>query len=70
MWVCAWSAVLAAQVKNSQSGIPFAIGVKDGRGRAVRRQNGGIVRLISPILLRPDQFDLSHLLRVGGIKLE
>ena len=39
MWVSAESARSPAQVKNSQSGIPFAIGVKDGA-----RERGGPLR--------------------------
>ena len=40
MWVSASSASCTAQVKYSQSGIPFAIGVKDERERDTRCELG------------------------------
>ena len=40
MWVFAPSASCIAQVKYSQSGIPFAIGVKDERERDTRCELG------------------------------
>ena len=45
MWVSAWSASCTAQVKYSQSGIPFAIGVKDERERDVSGELGKIFQL-------------------------
>ena len=41
MWVSASSASCTAQVKYSQSGIPFAIGVKDERERDSRAESSG-----------------------------
>ena len=51
MWVSASSASCTAQVKYSQSGIPFAIGVKDERERHELRARKG--KYVSYLNLQP-----------------